>query len=401
MGAFIQGGPKMHSVYLLRMARLVAAVALLAAMASATPALSQNAPPQAPAQANQPPSHTPPDTARMSALAHRVLAAGVKSNSLGGDGLQPWHLKADFQFMDFGMQKPVSGTIEEWSMGQYQWRRTYSSPRAEWNGSEWSASMTQRYRAKPGSEDFQAATLNSRLAQPVVDALYEAPNFKPDYDMSIKRVTVAGLLLNCISVVDPGRYPDSLFPSFCFDNDVHLRLITSADTNIEFDDIQPFQGRSVARDVKVMVKGALVSETKVTVLEPVTADAELVKPSAKATPVPYTVPPGQPQPESIFEVGANFPVILGDSGLPVRGSFPVPILIRKDGSVKPNPEKQQMWPPDLIDAIELALAKWKYKPYLVDGAPVEVEITVSYNVDGKPFVPSYDRPKPKPATTSP
>jgi len=363
--------------------------------------LASQQPPAAP-QADQAASHTPPVADKMNALAHRVLAAGVKSNSLGGDGLQPWHLKADFQFMDFGMQKPASGTIEEWSMGQYQWRRTFTSPRAEWNGSEWSASLTQRFRAKPGSEDFQAATLNTRLAQPVLDALYEAPNFKPDYELNIKRATIAGLVLNCVSVADPGRYPEITNPDlhFCFDNDVHLRLITSADTNIEFDDIQPFQGRSVARDVKVIVKGQLISETKVKVLEAITADAELVKPSAKAAAQPYTVPPGQPQPESVFEVGAAA-IPLGDSGMPYRGSFPVPILIRKDGSVKPNPEKQQMWPPDLIDAIELALAKWKYKPYLVDGQPVEVEIVVSYNVDGKPFVPSYDRPKPKPVTTTP
>jgi hypothetical protein len=393
----------MHSILYMKLSKTIAEAVLLAAMASATPARPQDAPPQGPAQTNPQASHTPPDTAKMNALAHRVLAAGVKSNSLGGDGLQPWHLKADFQFMDFGMQKPASGTIEEWSMGQYQWRRTYSSPRAEWNGSEWSASLTQRYRAKPGSEDFQAATLNTRLAQPVLDALYEAPNFKPDYELNIKRATIAGLVLNCVSVANPGRYAENTNPDlhFCFDNDVHLRLITNADTNIEFDDIQPFQGRSVARDVKVMVKGQLISETKIKVLEPITADAELVKPSAKAAAQPYTVPPGQPQPESIFEVGANFPVILDDSGMPYRRSFPVPILIRKDGSVKPNPEKQQMWPPDLIDAIELALAKWKYKPYLVDGQPVEVEIVVSYNVDGKPFVPSYNRPKPKLATTSP
>ena len=395
----------MHPIYFFRMARLAAAVALLAAIASTNPALSQDATPQGPAQSSQQASHTPPDTAKMNALAHRVLGAGVKSNSLGGDGLQPWHLKADFQFMDFGMQKPVSGTIEEWSTGQYQWRRTYSSPHAEWNGSEWSVSLTQRYRAKPGSEDFQAATLNTRLAQPVVDALYEAPNFKPDYELSIKRVTIASLVLNCVSVVDPARYaedasPDSLFPTFCFDNDVHLRLITSADTNIEFDDIQPFQGRSVARDVKVRVKGALISEMKVTVLEPSAADAELVKPSAKATPEPYTIAPGQPRPEAVLEVGATA-IPIPDDGFPYRGSFGVPILIRKDGSVKPNPEKQQMWPPNLIDVIELALAKWKYKPYLVDGVPVEVEITVSYTVDGKPFVPSYERPKPKPVTTSP
>jgi hypothetical protein len=37
------------------------------------------------------------------------------------------------------------------------------------------------------------------------------------------------------------------------------------------------------------------------------------------------------------------------------------------------------------------VGKWKYKPYLVDGVPVEAAYTVRYRVDGKPFVPSYER----------
>lgn len=78
----------------------------------------------------------------------------------------------------------------------------------------------------------------------------------------------------------------------------------------------------------------------------------------------------------------------------------MPVLIRKDGSVKPNPDKLTFYPTEMADSIETALAKWKYKPYLVDGQPVEVQITVPYVVDGKPFVASYDRPKPKKVETA-
>jgi thiol:disulfide interchange protein len=38
---------------------------------------------------------------------------------------------------------------------------------------------------------------------------------------------------------------------------------------------------------------------------------------------------------------------------------------------------------------------------MVDGQPVEVAITASYVLNGKPFVPSYERPKPPLVTTSP
>jgi hypothetical protein len=42
-------------------------------------------------------------------------------------------------------------------------------------------------------------------------------------------------------------------------------------------------------------------------------------------------------------------------------------------------------------AIDNAVSRWKYKPYTVDGEPVEVEFRVIYNVDGKPFVPQVER----------
>jgi hypothetical protein len=47
-----------------------------------------------------------------------------------------------------------------------------------------------------------------------------------------------------------------------------------------------------------------------------------------------------------------------------------------------------------MDAIKNAISLWKYKPYIVDGQPVEVGYSVAYIVDGKPFVPSYNRPAP-------
>jgi hypothetical protein len=46
---------------------------------------------------------------------------------------------------------------------------------------------------------------------------------------------------------------------------------------------------------------------------------------------------------------------------------------------------------DVTDAVDNAVSRWKYKPYLVDGSPIDVQYTVMYLIDGKPFVPSYGR----------
>jgi hypothetical protein len=153
--------------------------------------------------------------------------------------------------------------------------------------------------------------------------------------------------------------------------------------------------------VRVIVDGKLTTEMKVSLLEPLAeADAERVKPDKDALSEPYTIEPGFPMPESVYEAAASLPI--APSGFPYQGVIGVPILILKDGSVKiekgmGNPAVRV----ELRDAVELAVNKWKYKPYMVDGQPVEVAITASYVLNGKPFVPSYERPKPPLVTTSP
>ena len=111
-----------------------------------------------------------------------------------------------------------------------------------------------------------------RVARPVIDPLYQTANILPDYEMDVKRITTAGVTRNCVSVVDPQRYvdqanPDWLFPTMCFDNDYQLRLTATSDTTVQFEDLQPFEGRTVARDVKVIFSGAMIAEMKVTLLE--------------------------------------------------------------------------------------------------------------------------------------
>jgi hypothetical protein len=185
---------------------------------------------------------------------------------------------------------------------------------------------------------------------------------------------------------------------------LHLRAVSAFDTAVKFSDFQPFQNRSVARDVKVLVNGAQVAESKVTLLEEwAGADAALLKPGKGTVSEPYRLEPGMPQPVSVYEVGfppptKNSTEFKGGSQY-FSGVITVPIAIKKDGSVKVI--TRGIFPPNqaLKDAAEDAINHWKYKPYLVDGQPVEVGYTVHYNLD-KPFVPSYNTPKAKPAAAA-
>jgi hypothetical protein len=338
-------------------------------------------------------------TAKISEVAHRLMVAGVKANALAGDDLKPWHMKMDFQVIQPGAKKPVGGTMEEWHLGTSQWARTFKSPEQRLSGSEWSVSETEQYQSKPSKVGFDHRLLMLRVARPVIDPLYQTGNIQSDNEMDVKRVDAAGVTLNCASVVDPQRYvdqanPDWLFPAMCFDNEHHLRLTATSDTKVQFEDLQPFEGRTVARHVKVIFNGALIAEMNVRLLESLAdADADLVKPAKDAIPEPYTIEPGHPKPVSVFEVGASVPLM--PNGFPFRGGFPIPIIIHKDGTVKARNEDTSFWSRDLKDALVRAIDKWTYKPYLVNGQPVEVAWTVVYIIDGKPFVPSYARTEPQ------
>jgi len=390
----------MHSFFSIKWRCFLAFFSLLAGL---TLAVSAQAPSAAATQ-------SPDAMADLNTLAHRILNTGIKSSGLKAEGLKPWHMKVDLQLTQLGKSKPESATLEVWSMGPYQWKRVYTSKDRHYNGSEWSVSRFEQYRTKPDDGGFDPSTLSSGVARPVIDPLYLAGNIQPDYEMTIKSTSLDGATLKCVLLENPSAYdvdptnPDTLFPTVCFDNDMHLRAVSASATVVQFDDVQPFQNRSVARDVKVLVKGAQVAEMKVSLLEEWTgADAAQLKPGKGTVSEPYRIEPGMPQPESVHEEGFPPPTRnggqFGAGSLYYSGMITVPIVIKKDGSVKVI-TKEIMADDRVKDAAEDAINHWKYRPYLVDGQPVEVGYTVYYNLD-KPFVPSYNRPKAKPAAAAP
>jgi hypothetical protein len=399
----------MHTSFPFRLRGILGISLLLAGFVFSASAQS---PAAQPASANQAPSHTPEVTAKINTLAHSILNSGMKSNALSGDDLMPWHLKMDIQLAEPGKPKPLMASLEEWSMGRYQWKRIYTSHEQNLQGSELSVARFERYRSKPSDNGFDPYFLNLRAARPVIDPLYQAAGIKPDYELAIQRINTGGMTLNCVAVADPSAIvdidttnPDYLFPAMCFDDDSHLRLTSTSDTKVQFEEIQPFQNRAVARDIKVVVKGTLVAEMKVTLLEPWTApDATQLQPGKGTVSEPYRIEPGMPQPESVHEEGFPPPprhsTVLSPGQMYYSGVVTVPIVIKKDGSVKVD-TRAMIWVEQPVkDAAELAINRWKYKPYLVDGQPVEVGFTVHYNLD-KPFVPSYNIPKVKPVATAP
>lgn len=75
---------------------------------------------------------------------------------------------------------------------------------------------------------------------------------------------------------------------------------------------------------------------------------------------------------NIKKVPPTYPPLARAAG--IRGSVVLQIVVGTDGTVKEL--KPVSGHPMLIPAATGAVKQWKYKPYLLDGAPVEVESQV-------------------------
>lgn len=342
--------------------------------------------PLAPATPAQKPPASPADS---SAMAHSVLRAGLQANGIVTD--TPWHLKAEFHLLQPPPVHPLDGALEEWFAAPGRWRRNWSSGEAGMSGTEWSTSPTQRLLARRGADTLDRIRLNMRIADPLTDPLARASLIPPDAPLELKIIRTGDLTLNCISVPRQPNDTTPPYPSMCFDLANHLRLLSTLSAAFEFDKFEVFQKRAVARSLKVLVRGAVLAEIEITSLEPLPdSDKPLLDPPAKAVREPILLQPGQPAPVSVSETGAHPP--LQPDGYPYRGAALLLLVVAKDGRATIDRGLSITPGTDVLDSLEIAVHRWKFNPYLVDGQPADVELVARYPLDGKPFQPLFAQP---------
>ena len=321
-----------------------------------------------------------------SAKAHALLDRAVKINGPSVEGAAPWHLKADFQWQMQG-QPIESGTIEEWWKGPDQWRRTYTMKKAVWT--EWSQDRANHFQSGIFLERTFA---DLRIAAPLITPLFQARYFLPEYPMQVQ-AGPNGTDMNCISIVDPGHYvdkidPDFLFPRYCLDKMGVLRGVLTSNTLVTFSDFSVFDKRAIARTVDVFVDGHKMSESKVSVLEPLSpADEALLQPDKSAAPQPFAPTPSDPRPVLLHSEKPIVPaaMVIAGGGGPVS----IAVVIDKEGKVRPSGPAMGTYDagPGIIHAAAEAARSFRYQPYVVDGQPVEVAWNISFAFGNNGFIP--------------
>ncbi len=319
---------------------------------------------------------------------HAVLDKGAKATGLTGADVPAWHLKANYTLYDIRSGKPTeTGTLEEWATGPNTWHRVYAEKKQ--TAQEWSTGPNKQVRSKDSKLDL--ARLNDAVARPLIDPVFYASNYKPTVEMSVQAGTFSGLTLDCVVAANPSQAagninPDVLFPRLCFDiKDASLRFITTSDTMTAYSEFKPMGSRRVATKLEVKPYNRLGTEVDITTLEPLgAADQAQVTPPANAVELPYAHQPGDAPLVPVQISECTTPVEATSQG--EHGPVSVPILIKKDGSVKTT--AQAVGPQHLSMALGGCVTGYKFEPFKIDGEPVETSDVLIYDFENKPFTPA-------------
>lgn len=321
---------------------------------------------------SQPPTQPPLDR----------LKAAADLTALDGSGLKPWHWKMDVTVFDNEGKNPTTGSLEMWfSDGNLR--------SVESLGTKQITSLrigNNLYRTSDDEKDMAAVGLiEMQVLHPIPDAILQ-----PSTAVKMIQGTVGTLKLDCMTptVALPSGEPvqDTQAISFCFEQGTPKMLVTQEPGN--FSVLRPrigmFQAHEVPVDLQTFAGAVMLSEAKTTKLVSEAIDPSMFKVQPDMGPV--SAPVALPAPDLRGLILSRNPPVYPPEAKEhhLAGIVMFDATIGKDGhiaSLQPMPQSNAQ----LIASAKDTVNHWLFRPYMVNGVPVEVktQFTVSYGMAGR------------------
>jgi TonB family protein len=370
------------------------------------PAFSQDATP-AFAHAQEAPAVAMPSEPK------ELLLLAAKTNGLTGDDVKPWHGKVTYKSFDEQGNVKYQGTIEEFWVSPTKHKLTFTSG---------SLSQTM-YGSERGDYMVGGAGMDLLMAYHARREFFD-PLPSPQEVMwgnyVFQERQTGSIMVVCLHQQDTTGRPFGL--TWCMDSEKpDLRIsVNSNGPDVLHRNIVRFQGRSIAGDLKFsggelenIESNKPVFEAHLETIEPLTNidDTDFVPPQGATPPLMITgasfdrngvllttfssvpkpsyefddrvsPPDATPKVHKISVSGGVMvamllkkvdPVYPGD--LRLEGTVVLQALINKEGHIENlhvisgHPMLRQA----ALDAVK----QWVYKPYLLNGEPIEVETTIN------------------------
>lgn len=307
------------------------------------------------------------------------LRLAMQRNGLAGNGLKPWHLKADYEVFDVNGKSATTGTFEAWWVSDTKYKLAYAG--AGFSQEEYGTDHGLFHAGGTGWPVGPQARLRAVLLDPLalkqdLQSL-ELSNLERDFG-SVK--------LLCTALLTPGvKQRMGPSPSFCFwPTGDTLRYANSAGDAQQsyFDHVAVFQGRFVARQVRVMLLGRPWLTVHVSAVEGLSVEEEAkLAPPANATAVTPRASAGQCSEVATRKVAPVYPPGAKIQG--VQGAVSVAAIVDTSGKVH---EVRALGGPQMLQPAAMDAARqWTFSPCTVDGKPAEMEtyLTLYFNMGAR------------------
>jgi TonB family protein len=310
-------------------------------------------------------------------LAQRLHIGNIGS-ALDAPNVEPWHMKLAVQLYDPKGKPGEQGTVEEWWAGPGKDKRVYAMP-------SYTATVVRedgKMFRTPGAS--YPPLLVDLLLDQVIHAMPDDTEVE-NAQLQMKQINFGKIPLDCIMLAQPIKdlktVPMGLFPTYCFDPGKSvLRLDFNYGTQLVIrNSMATFQSRVITTDLAVRTAdvtaatGHVADLAKQTMTDADFATDGLIQIGVDA---PVKVASGVIAGMALKQVQPVYPQSAKDNH--VTGVVTMHALIGTDGHIY-RLRLISSADPDLAIAALAAVRQWTYRPYLLNGVPVEVETTINVN----------------------
>ena len=311
-----------------------------------------------------------------------IFAVAAPFYDFNDPTLKPWHFKATYQLYDDQGKPTEQGTFEYWWASPKVYRSTWTRPGG--SHTDWyTADGKHAYLSTREGPSFFEYRLRSAFLSPLPEAS-ELDSTSNRLDREEMKLGTAKM--PCVMVVPKmpqhgqlQEVPLGLFPTYCFDPNLPaLRVSYSFGTVTEgFDAIAKVQGRFLPKSVLFFEGKRLILTAKLESVEGLSPSDPALTPGVQATYPRIEKVQVQPSLAIGFLIKKVQPIYPQDAkDAHVSGKVVLGAIIGRDGRIHELRVIEAPWP-SLVASAMWSVSQWTYRPYLLNGEPVEVDTTVN------------------------
>jgi hypothetical protein len=291
------------------------------------------------------------------------LSKEAALNGLQSTDLKPWHIVVNYDQFDEDGDNVHSGVYEEYWAGAKKYKRIYKSDNL--NQTDYA---TEKGLYRLGDQQWpDRAQLQVRSE--IVDPFSYAATLVGFHGTDVERI-FSDYKLRCVLLEKDSEFSNPT--QYCFEPDGSVLRYSKGFGWFQtvYNQIAPFQGRSLAQEVEVTDGGKPYLKLRVQTIELISHvdDADFVPPPSALGPLGNRVSGAHPV--VVKMIPPQWPASLRSQHFTVTTE----VVVGKDGHVVSA--HGISGPAEGYKACEDSVRKWTFKPYLILGEPVEVEAKI-------------------------